>query len=622
MANLSIANFEKQVVAGDIEDAIKTLTGILLGLEAGRISMITDGSEAREAFRRQGYTRLAAAISTMICNPAFVVEPGRFEWLMMNKRTISAIFGATTYGSMENIISMCSDLGEDRLLFSSESNIYKCLVAWMLESPPVSVLGELLPQIPPTPRVLVWLSLFDRDYHLTAEVEQLRREALGLGHLVQDLAIPEQFLVRLSNTWMFCSYTNDSEKHQIKKTLNSIMRNTLRTIGVKQPPIYGRSKRDKKPKLAVLAEAFTHAHAMYRCYADAIRQLGSKFHLVLVAMDDRVDDISKSLFDEVVTFDTNSTIKDVIGKIVKLKADVIFYPSLGMHIWTVAACQLRLAPIQMMTIGHPATSMSEQVDYVLVPEHLMGDPDCFSETVVLMGKDSIPFTPHPETDSLPKPERKIATELVKIAVPSKGYKLHAKFLECCEEISRRAQCDVEFHFFPNMGEAQLLQVSARLERRLRSKFYSSTSYKEYMEQVGQCDIQLSPFPFGNTNGYVDGLIMGLPIVSMDGAEVHSRIDNALGAMAGIPDFCMTETPEEYVDAVVRLIDNQDERLHVAESIRNLDIEDIFFARDSSSSFLEAFTWIYDHHEDIQSDARHMWTVEDRVTIEHSEQASR
>lgn len=616
MSNLSVAKFERQVVSGDFQGATDTLTGILLGLEASQLNMVTDHGEEGEFFRRQGYTRLAAAISALVCNPNFVVDPPKFEYLMMHKRTISAIFGATTFGSMEHIISMCSELKDDQLRFSSESNIYKSLFAWTLEVN-VEVLGNLLKQVPTTPRVLVWQSLLDRDYHLTLDIEQKRQQALALAPLVQGLSVPERFLVRLVNIWMFCSYSMAGDKHQVKVVLNDILRNTMKEVGVKQPPSYQRSVDSSKPKLAVLSEYFTTRHAMYRCYSDPIRQLKSHFDLIFVGTEGSIDSESHEIFDQVVTFPADTPIKKVIGKIVKLKPDAIYYPSIGMRIWTIAACQLRLAPIQFMTVGHPATTMSEFIDYVLVPEHFMGDPDCFSETVVLLEKEAIPFTPHPETEELgsaPTNQTQSMRGPIKIAVPSKGHKLNSVFLDCCETISKRTKADVEFHFFPNIGEAPMLQLAARLERRFPCKFHLPMQYPEYMALVGECDIQLSPFPFGNTNGYVDGLLMGVPIVSMDGVEVHSRIDNALGRMAKLPEFCLAKNPDEYVEAVIQLVDDEGLRFEVEEKIKGIDVNETFFYSDSTNLFSEAIRWIYRNHDEIQVRDQAVWSLEDRRSL--------
>ena len=42
----------------------------------------------------------------------------------------------------------------------------------------------------------------------------------------------------------------------------------------------------------------------------------------------------------------------------------------------------------MMFTGHPATTYSEHMDYVLTPTSAVGDPNCFTETI--LGLDDFP----------------------------------------------------------------------------------------------------------------------------------------------------------------------------------------------------------------------------------------
>ena len=53
--------------------------------------------------------------------------------------------------------------------------------------------------------------------------------------------------------------------------------------------------------------------------------------------------------------------------------------------------QLRLAPIQIMSYGHPATSMTDTIDYVYLPETDHNIAAKVSEKI-LMGK-GIPLLP-------------------------------------------------------------------------------------------------------------------------------------------------------------------------------------------------------------------------------------
>ena len=55
--------------------------------------------------------------------------------------------------------------------------------------------------------------------------------------------------------------------------------------------------------------------------------------------------------------------------------------------------QLRLAPIQIMTHGHPGTSMSDAIDYAYVSD-LQGDVANLHSEKILLGSRYASFAPH------------------------------------------------------------------------------------------------------------------------------------------------------------------------------------------------------------------------------------
>lgn len=612
---LSLEDFERRVYSGDYNTAVHSLTKIIEGIESRKMALVLDDVEEseREGMVTRTYSRLAAAITSMFCDPNFNLDEQGFEILMLRKRFISTLFEATTLQNMEHIMALAAQPVEGgQLSFTSNGALLKGLFACTLDFN-FPGLPLVIEKVPLKIRTMFWLSLLDREYFLTESEERAREQVIGLSSLVEDGALSEKFLVRLSNTWMNSSYYNCDTKHDLKLPLNKILSNSMRKLGIRQPPVSDRTKLKDKPTLVVLSEAFTSNHAMYRCYAWAVQQLGELFRLVLVGTESSMDDTSKKMFDEVVSFAGDEPHKKIIGKIVKLQPDVIYYPSLGMQLWTTMASQMRLAPIQLMTLGHPATSMSEFIDYVVVRERSIGDPGCFSETVVLTENDAFSFTLHPDF-SKPDKQVPVSESTIKIAVPSTGHKINSALLRCCEEVVRRSSKPVEFRFFPNMSEVNMLVLKMKLEKLLPCTLYDYTDYVTYLKNLSECDIQLSPFPFGNANGYVDGLLVGLPIVSMDGREVHSHADNQMGKLAGLPDYCLTSTEEEYIDGILHLVENDAERHAVSKKLKETDLESLFFNTEVSNDFCTAVRWIYEHHEKIKDDGRKCWSIADRELL--------
>jgi predicted O-linked N-acetylglucosamine transferase (SPINDLY family) len=91
-------------------------------------------------------------------------------------------------------------------------------------------------------------------------------------------------------------------------------------------------------------------------------------------------------------------------------------------------------------------------------------------------------------------------------------------------------------------------------------------YAAYLARVNCADLFLSPFPFGNTNGIVDALTMGLPGVCKRGPEVFERIDGALFERVGMPAWAVAKSVDEYVTAAVRMIDGHAERVDLRQRL--------------------------------------------------------
>ena len=63
---------------------------------------------------------------------------------------------------------------------------------------------------------------------------------------------------------------------------------------------------------------------------------------------------------------------------------------------------LRLAPLQLMAHGHPATSMWETIDFAYVND-LQGDPASLHSERLLIGNNTAVFEPHSDLPvELPK----------------------------------------------------------------------------------------------------------------------------------------------------------------------------------------------------------------------------
>ncbi|MDD1615777.1 MAG: HMW1C glycosyltransferase involved in glycosylation of HMW1A and HMW2A, partial [Methylococcaceae bacterium NSP1-2] len=155
------------------------------------------------------------------------------------------------------------------------------------------------------------------------------------------------------------------------------------------------------------------------------------------------------------------------------------------------------------------------------------------------------------------------------AMVASTMKLNPDFLYTCRQIAEQSPTPVHFQFFIGAARGLVgLQVTQVVERYLGkwATVNLQQGYIHYLQQIANCDLYINPFPFGNMNGIVDLLSVGLVGVCKSGNEPHEHIDQGLFERLGMPDWLVTTTNEDYINAALRLINNHEERLAIRSNL--------------------------------------------------------
>jgi hypothetical protein len=386
-----------------------------------------------------------------------------------------------------------------------------------------------------------------------------------------------------SAAWMDCSYASGPRKHALKPVLNRAFRRLTAGLGLADRPLPTPRPRRERPVMAVVAEVMHEAHVQYRYFGRYLRQLRTRFRLVLVAPAKEITPAVAALFDETRPFDPRAG--DVLARVATLvgdlSPDIVFWPSVGMAKWGPPLAGLRLAPIQLTALGHSASTFIPQIDYYLLEEGYVSDPARFSEAVLTLPDDSLVFERPPGHRPTPPRVREVA-EPLRIAVPSNLLKLNPGFIAVLQRIADAAPRALAFHLFPNGPLHTVLALRAGPAGRLPGLVaYPRLSPAQYLEALNDCDLVLSPFPFGGLHSVVDALRQGLPVVAMDGAEPHGRTDAMLLRRLGLADGVVAADEDAYVAAALRLIGSDAERLARSRAALAADVDGVLFGDAAS-----------------------------------------
>lgn len=597
------------IAAGDLGRAVDRLIEFLEMLQGGG-----DVPAADDAVRTAAYAWWAERIAQVLGDEGLRLSDAQYARLAARHREMTHLFSCAPGGNADRWLMRVAERIAARGLDVNDAQ--RLLLGASLYSSLDIGMEDFLAAAPS----FAWRAFFgilSSQTVLTEGAAAHRRRLLALGPALEGAEVPFEELSSVAQIWYLCSYADGPDKHRIKAHLNRIFRASMAAIGVTDDVRADapRDRRRARPTMLVPVEQFKSTHAMFRCYAPTIAMLAERFDLVLVADPAAVDAPAKALFRRTIPIDrTRAGFRRAVAEIRRLAPDIIYYPSVGMATEIIALANLRLAPIQVASPGHPATTHAGTIDYMVLEDAYADAAPHFSERVVLCENGGIPQAKRP--DAVPvAPELRGGGGPVRISVASAVFKLNAEFLGTCRRIGEGTARDLEFHFFPNLRGLALHHATRRIRDVLPgAQVHPSTDYPTYIAALNACDLQLAPFPFGGTNSTMDALHQGIPSVALETGDVHGRSDATLLHHAGVPGWLVTGSEEAYVHAALRLIEGDEERLAIRRALLDTDLDALFhdttFER-TPRDVAALFGWLCEAHERIQADGRALWTREAR-----------
>jgi hypothetical protein len=365
--------------------------------------------------------------------------------------------------------------------------------------------------------------------------------------------LPLRYLEQLQQSAFFVSYLATPERHTYKRTIVRQAKYILRGLDLPEQRIEIKNS-NTRLKLTIVGELMFPLHAMFRCYAESLSGLKSNFHVTLVADEfTRCPEHTTISHDQVYFSPRERNVLPLVQVIYSTHPDIILYPSIGMSYWTFTLSLLRLAPLQLMSVGHPAPSCSDEIDGTLIYRGLLASTLTEYGKLITYEKQPLPLPPkgwqfqqaHPSVSPV-------------ISINAAQMKLSPKFLKVVSRILELSPQNTQLQFFPNACGAEFLG----LRRELQSQFSMATiypimPYAEYMNALSKSSVILQSFPFGGTNTTIDAMELGIPIVCMNNDDLSSAVDPLLLRKSGLAFLCAANE-DEYVSIVQKLLSNPED----------------------------------------------------------------
>ena len=581
----SVIRFEQEVAAKNYELACVELLDILSkidtnfggveGIEIDYPSQLND--ELVQDKIKHLCTRVAVAMSELFSDPKLDISEGGAQRFFTLQRWINMIFASSPFVNADHVLQAYNRNPDktnlsDFHLDNTKSSLIKFCILYLPESN-INVNLDALWNLDPELCASLCFALQSPRFIATDQAFSKR------GTILQWFPEKLATIENLNNVpsaishdvYMHCSYDIAENKHWVKKALNQVIRRHLLQGGWADRDVTKLGERDGKPVMVVLLEHFHSSHSIYRTHSTSMIAARERFHLIGVG-NDAVDAAGQAVFDEFHLLKGDN----IFSKLNELKeicekngAAVLYMPSIGMDLTTIFASNTRLAPVQVIALGHPATTHSDFIEYVIVEDDYVGSEKCFSEQLLCLPKDALPYVPSALAPQHVEYRLRENPEVVNIGIASTTMKLNPYFLAALKAIRDRANVKVHFHFA--LGQSSGV-THPYVERFIKSYLGNDATahphapYDQYLRILHNCDMMVNPFPFGNTNGIIDMVTLGLVGVCKTGAEVHEHIDEGLFKRLGLPEWLIANTVDEYVERAIRLAENHQERLELRRHI--------------------------------------------------------
>jgi hypothetical protein len=364
--------------------------------------------------------------------------------------------------------------------------------------------------------------------------------------------LPLSVLNPLQQACFRLSYLGSPQRYRAKQKLVEQSRHVLALhdrLQTQCPPPPSRPR----PLLLVVGEGLRDGHALFRFFAEPIRDLRAHFHVVLLSDHSVNSGTASELADDVMYFASSTDpVQAWCRQIGDLAPDIIFYPGIGMSFATFTLSQQRLAPLQIASIGCPASSCSPVIDGTLLFEGLQA-PAGLPVAIRYDRHRLRPARPgmQPEPVQMSRAEQACPC----IGINAMAIKLNDDFLSTVETIVQRYQQPCRLRFMPNVEGVELQALMRMLLSRFPgAEVLPSMGHQQYMSELAQCDLVLQSFPYGGANTTTDALNLQIPVVALGSEWLSGQTDWLLLHDRGVSGL-WARSREEYVELAMKLLQN-------------------------------------------------------------------
>jgi predicted O-linked N-acetylglucosamine transferase (SPINDLY family) len=217
----------------------------------------------------------------------------------------------------------------------------------------------------------------------------------------------------------------------------------------------------------------------------------------------------------------------------------------------------RVAPVQLVTWGHPVTTGLPTIDYFLSSTALEppGSEAFYSEQLLRLPRLGVYYEPPEPPGAVSVEEFGLGERDHVYVCPQTLFKFHPRFDSLLAEILRRDPLGVLL-LIEGRYPAWTQLLRERWQRTMpdvvaRIRFLPKLPRPKFLELLAVSHVMLDPILFGGGNTSYEALGLGLPVVTWPDPFLRSRLTTAMYEQMGWTEL-VADSAAQYVDKAVAL----------------------------------------------------------------------
>jgi len=375
--------------------------------------------------------------------------------------------------------------------------------------------------------------------------------------------------------FFYLAYHNRDNLELMKK-LSNTFRKIIPNINYTAKNISNEKER-KKIKIAFISEYFTD-HTIGKLFNGLIKNIDrNKFDVTIfctincdkIKLKRELDiNVKKIIY-------LKEKISEQQKQIENINLDIIFYPDIGMSGKTYFLSYARIAPVQIMSWGHPETSGISTIDYFLSSK--LFEPDDkkkYSEKLIRLNQFPLYYEP-PKNIKLKKKRKdfNLPEKANLYGCPQSLFKIHPDFDQILKEILLKDPNgylifiggEGKEKFWSDILKTRWAKISPLFKE--RTMFLNKMSLSDFVSLCDCVDVLLDPIYFGGGNSFLESMIVGTPTVTMPNTYLKSNITAGAYKQMEILNPPIAKNSKEYVALAISLANSSNKNQILREEFR-------------------------------------------------------